>query len=293
MQRTILLLTAILVLHVNSMAQSFDQLNRLPNDSIKIYYSDHQKERAESISLRMANAMAYHHKLLEFKPDVTLLVLTEADWFNYTSFPVYGMPHYNGDKLLIVAAEDNAFWKSFLPPLEQLPEDLREQVKKVYRLKDGSISMEAFFDMLAIHELGHAFHFQAKLNMQRKWMGELFCNVFLHTYIAEKEPGLIPALTLFPKMVISNGTKEYKFTSLKDIEERYEEIGQQHAKNYGWYQCRWHAAAAKIYETSGKEVTRKIWDALKEQKLNLDDQKLMELFTTAGAGAVADMMRNW
>ena len=85
--------------------------------------------------------------------------------------------------------------------------------------------------------------------MQRKWMGELFVNILLHTYVAENEPQSLPALTLFPKMVVAAGSSEFKYTSLNDIQERYNDIARDYPKNYGWYQCRWHAAAADIYKS--------------------------------------------
>jgi len=202
------------------------------------------------------------------------------------------MPHYNG-KILIVAAEDNAFWKSFIPPVDQLPKDLAEKIQAVYRDKDGNLTMQPFFDLLAIHELGHAFHVQGGLTMQRKWMGELFVNILLHTYIAENEPEALPALTMFPQMVIAGGSAAFKYTSLNDVHEKYNEIGQQYPKNYGWYQCRWHAAAAVIYNTGGKLVGRKLWDALKTKKEILTDEELAAFLETAADKVVADVMRNW
>src|SRR5690606_32731139 len=135
----------------------------------RVHYSHDCDVRAQLISNRVHKAKNYFQKLLDFSPTVTLLVLNENDWPKFTNFPVYGMPHYNGDSILIVAANDNPFWKSFVPPPDQLPENLREQIKTVYRTDSGELSMQAFFDLLAIHELGHAFHFQADLNMQRKW----------------------------------------------------------------------------------------------------------------------------
>ena len=57
--------------------------------------------------------------------------------------------------------------------------------------------------LLALHELGHAFHQQGGLKMHRNWMGELFCNILLHTYIAENEPEQLPALTVLPKTEVS------------------------------------------------------------------------------------------
>jgi hypothetical protein len=191
-----------------------------------------------------------------------------------------------------VAAEDNPFWKSFIPPVEQLPKDLRMKVESTYRDKDGNLSMQPFFDLLAIHELGHAFHMQGGLTMQRRWMGELFVNILLHTYIAENEPAALPALTIFPQMVIAGGSKGFIYTSLNDVHEKYNEIGRDHPKNYGWYQCRWHAAAAGIYDTGGKTVGSKLWLALKNQKEILTDEQLPAFLETADK-SVADMMRNW
>ena len=46
--------------------------------------------------------------------------------------------------------------------------------------------------------------------------GELFCNILLHTYIAENEPEQLSALTVFPQMVIAGGTDGFVYTSLSD-----------------------------------------------------------------------------
>ncbi|HQW92376.1 MAG TPA: hypothetical protein PKY28_04715 [Ferruginibacter sp.] len=294
MKKVIFLSMAAILFLVNTgNTQPFDKLNQLKDHAVQVYYSSGFESRASSITKRVDKAMAYYRQLLDFKPAVTLLVLSQADWSTYTNFPVYGMPHYNNDKTLIVAAEDNAFWKSFLPPLNQLTPEIRKQVETVYRRPDGSLSMEAFFDLLALHELGHAFHFQGKLNMQRKWMGELFVNILLHTYIAENEPASLPALTLFPQMVISNGTKEFTYTSLEDVEERYDEIGKQHAKNYGWYQSRWHAAARTIYDAAGKSVCRNLWNAFNEKKERMTDEQLVIFLEKSADKSVADLVKNW
>ena len=275
-------------------AQSADSLAELKGHSFRVFYSYDQQERAETIAVRIDKATAFHQQLLGFKPTVTVFILSAKDWQAYTSEPVvYGMPHYNDKhKKLIVAAEDNPFWKSFLPPVDQLPQELREPVRSTYTGTDGHLTAQAFFDLLAIHELGHAFHIQGGLTMQRKWMGELYCNILLHTYIVEKEPGLLPALTLFPRMVVAGGTKGFKYTSLADAHEHYNELGQQYPRNYGWYQCRWHSAAAGIYDTAGKNVCKKLWDAFITQKEILADAALLS-FISAADKTVADMINNW
>ena len=273
-------------------AQNYDKLKALPGSGIKTYFSTGHERRAKQITTRVENVMIFYKELIGFRPSVTLLLLSKDDWSNYTKVPVYGMPHYKGDSTLIIAAEDNDFWRSLLS-VKDLPDDVRKQAMKVYGLPDGTVSMQAFFDLLAIHELGHAFHNQGKLQMQRKWMGELFCNILLHTYIAEKEPGQLPALTLFPKIIISGGTKNYKFTSLQELEEHYNEIAMQHPQNYGWYQCRWHAAAATLYDGDGKNGFKNLWDNLQSEQAKLDDASLAKLLETKVSKLVADVMLRW
>lgn len=213
----------------------YDDLKHLQGYEINLYHSPGAGERAKFIGTRCDRVLEYYKNQIGF--DVTVLVLNPEDWGKHTTFPVYGMPHYKNDKTLIVASQDNDFWKSFIPSLDKLPAELANQIASTYSDKNGNLSIEAFFDLLAVHELGHAYHYQGDLTMQRRWMGELFPNIMLHTYIAENEPEFLPALTVFPKMVLAGGTENLKYTSLIDLENRYEEIGQHYPKNYAWYQC--------------------------------------------------------
>lgn len=294
MKTTVFLFAIIFLVFQPSKAQKYSQLGKIDGYKFQVYYSDGSFERASFISQRVDKAMTYFEKLLGFSPSVTLLILNADDWTKYSSFPVvYGMAHYTGDSILVVAANDNPFWKSFVPPMEQMPEELRKQIQTVYTTESGDLSMQAFFDLLAIHELGHAFHFQAKLNMQRKWLAELYVNSLLHAYVAELEPESLPALTLIAKMVLGSGTNGLTFTSLEDIENRYYEIGQKYPNNYGWYQFRWHNAARKIYDGSGDQINRKWWDALKSRNEKLSDTELLLFLESEIGKTVADVMQNW
>ncbi len=291
--RSLLLSALLFIFQVQ--AQQTDTLPQLRSNVARIYYSVGNEQRCIVMSKRIELAMAYFSELLSFTPTVTVMFLNERDWGLHTSLGVvYGMPHYNpANRTLYVAAEDNPFWKSFIPPLDQLPVPLADQIRKVYKNAAGEISMQAFFDLLVIHELGHAYHYQYNLLMQRKWMGELYVNILLHTYVAEKEPDLLPALTVFPQMVIAAGTKTFSFTTLKDIEDKYEEIGRDHSRNYGWYQCRWHHAAATIYDAAGKEISRKIWNVLDYQKEELSDEALLAFLRNHTDKSLTAMVENW
>ncbi|HSW53844.1 MAG TPA: hypothetical protein VLH59_02035 [Ignavibacteriaceae bacterium] len=289
-----ILLLSFFLFSLTGYAQKYSALVTLDGYKSKVYFSTGNDERAKTVAERMDRVLEYYNTLIAFEPEVTLLILNPADWPEHTTFPVYGMPHYDDKRnLLIIASENNAFWNSFIPPINQLPKELADQISSTYVDENGDLTMQSFFDLLAIHEIGHAYHFQAGLNVQRMWMGELFCNIMLHTYIAENEPDQLPALTVFPQMVIAGGKEEYKFTSLTDIEERYEEIGQKYPKNYGWYQCRWHSAAGNIYDAGGVEAFVKLWDAFSAQKEKLNDEELAAFLAEKVHQSVADVMLKW
>ncbi len=284
----------ILSFQLKGQPRQFPGLTALEGHLTQVYFSNGSDEKAARIAYQMDQVIHFYDDKLMFRPEVILLVLSPDDWGRFTNFPVYGMPHYSNNKTLIVASQNNDFWDGFIPPQESLSADIADLVNRAYSGADGKLTMEPFFDLLAIHELGHAYHFQDNLNMQRKWMQEVFVNLFLHAYIAEKEPELLPQLTVFPRMVLASTQRSsLKYTTLKDLEERYSEIGQQYPMNYGWYQCRWHTSAANIYDAGGADVVKDLWDLLKSDREPLDDEKFALLLSREVHQKLADVLLKW
>jgi hypothetical protein len=124
-------------------------------------------------------------------------------------------------------------------------------------------------------------------------MGEFFSNLLLHTYIAEKEPEQLLALTTFPQMVVNLGAKGFSYTTLTQLENNYELITHQHPKNYGWYQSRWHVAANNIYNAGGKKVFIKLWKALRSTSAKMDDKQFASFLKRKVHPFVADVLRKW
>ncbi|MDP2687051.1 MAG: hypothetical protein Q8O62_07510 [Aequorivita sp.] len=259
------------------------------------YYSLGHEARAKDIAVFLQNAGSFFQKEIQFTPQVQLYILAPQHWKDVAAKPlhdVYGFPHNIDHTRLAIAAEDNDFWRSFLPPVDQLPPPVAAQVKTAYGKSDGSYSMMPFFDLLALHEMGHSYTSQAGLKMHRYWMGELFVNIMLHTYVAEKQPELLPALETFPNMVLEGGTAEYKFTSLEDFENLYPTLGMG-PKNYGWYQSKLHSAAKDIYNAGGKSVLRNLWKALKEHQEEMTDEEFTAMLQMEVHQSVADVYLNW
>lgn len=259
------------------------------------HYSTGHEGRAKQIATFMEDAGKYFQNEIGFSPKTTLYILAPQNWKAIAApalKEVYGFPHNIDYVHLAIAAEDNDFWRSFLPPIDQLPPAMAAEVNKAYRKADSSYSMMPFFDLLALHEMGHSYTAQAGLKMQRKWMGELFVNIMLHTYVAEKQAALLPALETFPNMVISGGSAAFQYTSLEDFERLYESLGMGPA-NYGWYQCKLHAAAKDIYNAGGKSVFNKLWHALKKHQEEMTDEAFVTMLKNEVHPAVANVFTNW
>lgn len=295
--RVIGILLALFLTTASSLAQSIETspLEELKGFTQTFYYSKGHEQRARDIAQFIEHAGVYFKETIGFIPKTTLYVLAPNDWKDYAVKPlqdVYGFPHNKDDFNLVVAAEDNDFWRSFLPPVNQLPQPLAEQIRAAYGKSDGSYSMMAFFDLLGLHEMGHSYTSQAGLKMHRYWMGELFVNIMLHTYVAEKQPKLLAALEAFPNMVVGAGSSEYKYTTLKDFEALYPTLGMG-PKNYGWYQCKLHSAAKDIYNSGGKDVLVKLWNALKKHQENMSDEEFASMLEKEVHPSVANVYLEW
>ena len=128
--------------------------------------------------------------------------------------------------------------------------------------------------------------------MHRHWMGELFVNIMLHTYVAENQPERLPALETFPNMVVGAGTAEYKYTSLQDFERLYTTLGMG-PKNYGWYQTKLHSAAKDIYTAGGSRVMKKLWTALKKHQEEMTDEAFADMLDKEVHPSVANVYLKW
>jgi uncharacterized protein len=270
-----------------------DDLRTLDGFAFPVRHSPGLEDRTRVMAGRIASVLERFEPRLGLTPEVTLLVLAEVHWSDHTAFPVYGMPHILGGRTLVVAGEDNALWRSTLPDPDALPLPLAGELRRVYGDGTGGLTAAPFFDLLAIHELGHAYTAQAGVDTQRLWMGEFLPNLLLHTWVEEAAPELLPALTLLPDLGVAAGPGNQPFTTLDELEAHYVRIGQQHPENYAWYQFRWHQGARRIYEAGGGRLLDRLWAALRDTSDRLDDPALLHLLDTRVHRSLGDLVREW
>jgi hypothetical protein len=124
-------------------------------------------------------------------------------------------------------------------------------------------------------------------------MGELFCNIMLHTYIAEERPELLAGLETLPAYWVQADVGELKYTTLKQFEEDYGVLGQDNHFNYGWYQFRFHNAAKLLYDEAGAEAMIRLWNFLKNNPERLSDEELVNRLGKEVQPFLAELVVNW
>jgi hypothetical protein len=265
----------------------------MPGYAFPVRHSPSVEAKARVMADRVASVLDLLGPRLGIRPEVIMLVPAPEDWADHTRLPIYGLPHILGGRTLVVAGEDNPFWRGQIPDPASVPDDVAAALRRVYDDGTSGVSAAPFFDLLAIHELGHAFINQAGVRTQRRWMDELLPNLILHAWVEDAAPELLPALTLLADLVVAAGPGNHPFTTLAEIDAHYARIARDHSENYAWYQVRLHQGARRIYEAAGAEVLDRLWAALRDNPDPLDDAALLALLDNRVHPAVGDFVRSW
>lgn len=263
----------------------FAQLHRFSTKNITAYGSSSVASQAQTSIERAERAYSFLSAIFSVTPRITVLVLDHEDWTTYTREPTYGMPHTVSIDTLVVAGQENDFWRSQIPDIPELPATYLETVRRVYQQPDGSLSASSFFQLLVIHEMAHAFHIQAGCVFPRLWLMEVFVNLCLHAYIASVEPDMLPILETLPEQVEYIPHGDIAHRSLTDFEQYYSEVG---PLNYAWYQGHFHRAAKHIFDQGGITAVQQLWNTF-----SMTDDQVVQLLQEKTHPAVARIATTW
>ncbi len=210
------------------------------------------------ISKRCDDAYRMFATSFGVEPAISLYILSREDWPAYSE-QVYGMPSYEeASRRLIVAAGNSDFWSGLDGLLQEAaPASAYDRIRETYPTPgSATVDLSPFFELLVLHELGHAFRLAVPSASRSPeawplaWMDEFFANLFLHVSIARLSPELLPVLRAFPEAMLSLPTGIFPFVNLKDF--GFPGVCEVSPGNYVWYQALLHRAAARVYDGTGE-----------------------------------------
>jgi hypothetical protein len=236
----------------------------------EVRYSEGALIRARAVADVAADAYIYFSRLFSgFEPDIAVIVADEADW---ESRQPYGLPFFNDDGgqirpgIVVMPAGSGDFWVAMGEDLHEASPSDYPQLLATYPDDTGGLDLQAFFDLITIHELGHAFEVLGGLRLPTFWLGEIFANLALHAFIATRRPESLNTLEvlstvgaqspLFDARIRSEG-----YSMLEDLEAHYTGGDDpMSARNYVWYQYRWQRLAATMFDADGEKGLVRFWD---------------------------------
>jgi len=245
-------------------------LSQLGGYPFEVRYSNGSLVRARAAAGVAANAYCYFSRLFgAVEPDIALIVADEADWSG--SGP-YGLPFFRDDAgeirpgIVLMPAGGGDFWTG-------IGQDIRDASPRGYAkllaaYPDGAdgLDLQPFFDLITIHELGHAFEVLGDLRLPTFWLSEIFVNLAMHAFVATQLPVSLPTLEVLP--TVGAGSRKLAarmraggYSTLEELQAHY--TGGDDSMdplNYVWYQHRWLRLTAKMFEVDGEEGLVRFWD---------------------------------
>lgn len=236
----------------------------------EVRYSAGARARAKASADIAGEAYGYFSALFSnTAPDIAFIVVNETDW---SGRGPYGLPFFRdgADELrpgiILMPAGPSDFWFGMVQDIRTSSPRGYANVLATYGDGQGGVDLQPFFDLITIHELGHAFEVLGDLRLPTFWLSEIFVNLALHAFIATKRPTSLTTLEVLPSAgaasrVLARRMRSGAYSTLEDLEAHY--TGGNDSMdplNYVWYQFRWQRLVARMFDIDGEAVLIRFWE---------------------------------
>jgi hypothetical protein len=245
-------------------------LAHLDGYPFEVRYSDGALVRARVAADITADAYAYFSRLFSgIEPDIAVIVAEKADW---ESRQPYGLPFFNDAEgqiragIVVMPAGSGDFWIAMGQDLHQASPHDYPSLLATYPDGAGGLDLQPFFDLVTIHELGHAFEVLGDLRVPTFWLGEIFANLALHAFVATRKPESLNTLEVLSTVGAKSRRLDARmhaegYSTLEELETHYTGGDNPMSPlNYVWYQYRWQRIAAKVFDADGEDGLVRFWD---------------------------------
>ncbi len=283
------------------------ELSRLSCYPFDVRYSDGSLDRALSMADLTADAYAFFDGYLPgVRPDLAIIVASKSDW---RSRQPYGLPFFNDDQdqirpgIVVMPSERGDFWAAMGDDLRDASPTDYPKLLATYPDGNGGLDLQPFFDLVVIHELGHAFEVNGDLRLPTFWLGEIFANLALHTFVAAKRPEALKTLEVLATVgteseQLDSRIRAEGYSTLEELELHYTGGDDpMSALNYAWYQYRWQRLAAATYEAHGEDALVRFWKCFRAldrtDGLEFTTDELAQLLKTDVSEIMARAVVEW
>jgi hypothetical protein len=283
------------------------ELAHLGGYPFEVRYSDGALTRARAAADVAAEAYSYFGRLFgEFEPDIAVVVADEADWPG--SGP-YGLPFFRDEAgeirpgVLVMPAGSGEFWIAIARDLRDASPRGYAKLLATYPDGAGGLDLQPFFDLITIHELGHAFEVLGDLRLPTFWLSEIFVNLALHAFVATRKPASLPTLEVLP--TVGAGSRKLAarmraegYSTLEDLQAHYPASDDSMSPlNYVWFQYRWQRLTAKVFDADGEDALVRLWECFRSaEPVSASDASAASLapfLTTAVSPTLGRAVRDW
>jgi hypothetical protein len=196
-------------------------------------------------------------------------VADKTDWW---SRQPYGLPFFNDDKgqirpgVVVMPAGSGDFWAGMAQDLREASPRGYARLLATYPDGAGGLDLQPFFDLITIHEMGHAFEVLGDLRLPTFWLGEIFVNLAMHAFVATQLPASLPTLETLPTVGAGSRTLAARiraegYSTLEELEAHYTGGDDPMSPlNYVWFQYRWQRLAARTFDADGEDGLVRFWN---------------------------------
>jgi hypothetical protein len=283
------------------------ELPQLGGYPFEVRYSDGALVRARAAADVAADAYGYFSRLFAgVEPDIAVIVAGEADW---SGNGPYGLPFFRDDAaeirpgIVLMPAGGGDFWIAIGQDIRDASPRGYAKLIAAYPDGAGGLDLQPFFDLITIHELGHAFEVLGDLRLPTFWLGEIFVNLAMHAFVATQLPASLPTLEVLP--TVGAGSRKLAarmraegYSTLEELQAHYTGgDDSMNPLNYVWYQHRWLRLAAKMFEADGEDGLVRFWDCFHStDRVNASEAtaaSLAPLLTTEVSPTLGRAVRDW
>jgi len=273
----------------------------------EVRYSDGSLVRASAAADVAADAYVYFSRLFSgVEPDIAVILADEADW---ESRQPYGLPFFNDDDgqirpgIVVMPAGSGDFWIAMGQDLNEASPRGYTRLLATYPDGAGGLDLQPFFDLVTIHELGHAFEMLGDLRLPTFWLGEIFANLALHAFVATRQPQNLSTLEVLSTVGaqsrrLGDRMRAEGYSTLEELEAHYTGGDDPMSPlNYVWYQYRWQRLAAKMFDADGEDGLVRFWDCFHAtDRLSSGEvtaASLVPLLRTEVSGTLGRAVQDW